>query len=49
MKSFKKQKLECKVVTDLVAGTEIKFEVAENELSLLMKNNIIYVEKYSCE
>ena len=34
----------------LVAGkvlksTEIKFEEAEGELSLLLKNNIMYVEK----
>ena len=36
-------------VTYLVAGTEIKFEVTENALSLLMKNNIMHVEKYSCQ
>ena len=27
----------------------MKFEVAERELSLLLKNNIMHVEKYSCE
>ena len=26
----------------------IKFEVAENKLSLLIKNNIMRVKKYSC-
>ena len=27
----------------------MKFEVAESELSLLLKNNIMYVKKYCCE
>ena len=51
---FSKWKLERNAVTYLVAGkilrsTEIKFEVAESELSLLLKNNIMHVEKHSCE
>ena len=51
---FSKRKLERNVVTYLVAGkilrsTGIKFQVAESELSLLMKNNVMHVEKYSCE
>ena len=46
--------LERKLVAYLVAGkilrsTEIKFEVAESELSLLLKNNIMHVEKQRCE
>ena len=47
-------KLERNVVGDLKAGkmlrsTEIKFEVAESKLSLLLKNNIMHVEKYNYE
>ena len=53
-KKFWKWKLERNVVAYLVAGkilrsTEIKFEVAESELSLLLKNNIMLIEKHSCE
>ena len=47
-------KLEPNVVGDLKAGkilrsTEIKFEVAESKLSLLLNNNIMHVEKYNYE
>ena len=47
---FLKRKLERKVVAELVAGkilrsTEIKFEVTEIKLSLLLKHNIMYVQK----
>ena len=48
------EKFECKVVAQLVAGkilrsTEIKFEVTESKLSLLLKHSIMHVQKYSCE
>ena len=48
------ERLERNVVAYLMAGkmsrsTEIKFEVAESKLSLLLKNNIMHVEKHSCE
>ena len=47
-------KLEPNVVGDLKPGkilrsTEIKFEVAESKLSLLLNNNIMHVEKYNYE
>ena len=47
---FLKQKIEHKVVAYLVAGKiikniEIKPEVTESKLSLLLKHNIMYVEK----
>ena len=50
---FSKRKLERNVVTYLIAGkilrsTEIKFEMTESELSLLLKNNVMHVEN-SCE
>ena len=46
--------LERKLVAYLVTGktlrsTEIKFEVAESELSLLLKNSIMHDEKQRCE
>ena len=52
--TFKKRKLERNVVAYLIAGkilgsTEIMFEIAESELSLLLKNYIMHVEKHSCE
>ena len=52
--TFYKRKLECKVEAYLVAGkisrrTEMKFEVADSKLSLLLKNEIMHIEKYSCE
>ena len=37
------------VAGKIVRSTEIKFEVAESELSLLLKNNVMHVEKHSCE
>ena len=48
------KKLEHKVVASLVAGkilrsTEIKFEVTESKLNLLLKHSIMHVEKHSCE
>ena len=51
---FQKQKLERDVVAYLEAGkilrsTEIKFEIAGNELNLLLKNNIRHVKRHSCE
>ena len=41
-------------MVSLVAGkilrsTEIRFEVTESKLSLLLKNNIMRVEKDNCE
>ena len=47
-------KVERKVVAWLVAAkilrsTEIKFEVTQSKLSLLLKHNIMHVEKHSCE
>ena len=45
-----KQKLERKVVAPkILRSTEIKFEVTESKLSLLLKLNIMHVEKHSCE
>ena len=46
---FSKRNLERNVVAYLVAAkiqrsTEIKFEVAESELSLLLKSNIMHVK-----
>ena len=45
---FRKRKLECNVVAYLVASkilrsTEIKFEVAEGDLGLFLKKNIMLV------
>ena len=37
------------VVGKMLRSTEIKFEVTESKLSLLLKHNIIHVEKHSCE
>ena len=37
------------VAGKILTSTEIKFEAAESKLSLLLKNNIMYVEKHSCE
>ena len=41
-------------MASLVAGkilrsTEMKFEVTESKLSLLLKHSIMHVEKHSCE
>ena len=49
-----KRNLECKLVASLVVGkilrsTEIKFEVIERKLSLLLKDDLMHVEKHSCE
>ena len=51
---FLKQELEHKVVASLVASkilrsTEIKSEVTESKLSLLLKYNIMHVENHSRE
>ena len=35
------------VATNILSSTEIKFEAAGSELRLLLKNNIIHVEKHS--
>ena len=54
-KRVSRRKLERHVNAHLVAHKisnedgAIKFEVAESGLSLLMRNNIMHVEKYSCE
>ena len=38
------------VAGKILRSTEIiKFEIAESELILLLKNNIMHVEKHSCE
>ena len=34
---------------EILRSTDIKFEVTEHELSLLLRNNTMYVKKYSCE
>ena len=48
-----KRKAECKVVAQLAGkilrSTEVKFEVTESKLSLLLKHNGMHVEKHSCE
>ena len=49
---FLKRKLELKLVAQLVVGkilksTEIKFEVTEGKLILLLKHKIMCVEKHS--
>ena len=51
---FLKRKLERNIVAYLIAGkilrsAEIKFEIAESKSSLLLKNNIMHIEKHSCE
>ena len=33
----------------ILRSTEIKFEVTEGKLSLLLKHNIMHMEKHSCE
>ena len=33
----------------ILRSAETKFEVVENKLSLLLKNKIMHVKKYSCE
>ena len=53
-KKLIKRNLECKLVASLVVGkilrsTEIKFEVIERKLSLLLKDDLMHVEKHSCE
>ena len=37
------------VAGKIASNTEIKFEVAESDLDLLLKNNAMHVEKHSCE
>ena len=37
------------VAGKILRSTEIKLEVTENKLSLLLKHSIIHVEKQSCE
>ena len=37
------------VADKILRSTKIKFEVAQSELSLLLKSNIMYFEKHSCE
>ena len=48
-----KTKAERKVVPQLAGeilrSTEVKFEVTESKLRLLMKHNVMHVEKHSCE
>ena len=51
---FQKRKLECKVVAQLVADkilriTELTCEVTEGKLSLLLKHNVMHVNKHNCE
>ena len=37
------------VADKILRSTKIKFEVAQSELRLLLKSNIMHFEKHSCE
>ena len=37
------------VAGKILRSTEIKSKLGQNESSLLLKNNVMYVEKHSCE
>ena len=37
------------VTGKVLRSKEIKFQVTESELGLLLKNNIMHVEKYNCK
>ena len=49
LKTKAERKVEPQLAGEILRSTEVKFEVTESKLRLLMKHNVMHVEKHSCE